>query len=96
MFPMSNQPTSDAPNQQFPDEVFQPFPVFLRQDDFDAAWLAQFTPLDNEMLTGKQRQVVEQFRQTFPHAKVGRRDTRISVYVIDPRCGPVAADLPRG
>lgn len=70
-------------------------PAFKNPPEMDAAWLAQFTPFDETKLTANQLRVAAEFRKQFPGAKVGTRDTRISLYLIDPEMGPIAADLPR-
>lgn len=61
----------------------------------DAAWLAQFSPVDESTLSDTQRHFVTQLRAQFPGGKVGRRasDGRLDFYVIAPT-GPFHGPIP--
>lgn len=58
-------------------------------------WLAQFTPADESQLDAKQQGFVAEFRQQYPGAKVGTRDGRLALYVVDPKLGPTAMNIPK-
>ena len=70
---------------------------FKNPPEMDAAWLAQFTPVDEATLTESQAEVLADFRSQYPSAKVGTREggRRLSIYAIDAIDGPVAGDLRR-
>jgi hypothetical protein len=68
---------------------------FRNAPALDAAWLAQFTPIDESALTPAQLEVWREVQKEWPDAKLGKRDTRTSFYLIDPEAGPIAGDLPR-
>jgi hypothetical protein len=61
------------------------------------SWLKQFSPVDESLLTARQRTFVQRLRSQYPEGHVGTRgDAAIYFYAIDPCLGRFMGVLPQG